>query len=298
MFSAKQIRSRFFPAGNMAAPSLAFQADKTLGFYRHAAGVIGVAVAGNNSLRFAAGGVVYGSSANFLELSATGYVILAASGANQDLTLSASGTGALVKNAATHRFRNQSGGTEYAQFNSSGNFLVGTTTDSGNGRIQLATHTTSAGGIGFGTDVTLYRSGADALKTDDTFSAAYLESIGWIKSSNATLGIGYATGAGGTVTQVTSKSTGVTLNKVCGFITMHAAALAAGTIVSFNLTNSAIASSDVLVLMHTAGGTIGAYTLQAAAGAGSATIYVRNNTAGSLSEAIVIGYALIKAVSA
>ena len=38
-----------------------------------------------------------------------------------------------------------------------GNFLIGTTTDSGNGKLQLATHTTSAGGIGFGTDFSLYR---------------------------------------------------------------------------------------------------------------------------------------------
>ena len=38
-----------------------------------------------------------------------------------------------------------------------GNALFGSLTDSGNGKIQLATHTTSAGGIGFGTDISLYR---------------------------------------------------------------------------------------------------------------------------------------------
>jgi hypothetical protein len=47
--------------------------------------------------------------------------------------------------------------------NNSGIVLVGTTTDSSNGRIQLATHTTSAGGIGFGTDWSLFRTAAGGM---------------------------------------------------------------------------------------------------------------------------------------
>lgn len=109
---------------------------------------------------------------------------------------------------------------------------------------------------------------------------------------------GYVTGEGGTVTQATSKSTGVTLNKRCGQITLNGAALAAATTVSFTLTNSTIASTDVLVLNHVSVGTFGSYTLNARAAAGSATIDVRNVSAGSLSEAIVIGFAVIKAVTA
>lgn len=110
--------------------------------------------------------------------------------------------------------------------------------------------------------------------------------------------IGYATGGGGTVTQATSKSTGATLSKACGAITMNNAALAAGTIVSFVLTNTLIAATDVMVLNHISGGTPGSYTLNARCAAGSATIDVRNNTAGSLGEAIVIQFALIKGVNA
>lgn len=111
-------------------------------------------------------------------------------------------------------------------------------------------------------------------------------------------GIGYATGAGGTVTQATSKATGVTLSKASGQITLNAAALGAATIVSFVLTNTLIAAGDVLVLNHISGGTPGSYSLNGQCAAGSATINVRNNTAGSLSEAIVIQFALIKAVNA
>jgi len=109
---------------------------------------------------------------------------------------------------------------------------------------------------------------------------------------------GYITGEGGAVNQATSKSTGVTLNTKCGQVTMNAAALAADTTVSFTLTNSTIAATDILVLNHVSAGTAGAYTLNAQAAAGSASINVRNVTSGSLSEAIVIGFVVIKAVTA
>lgn len=48
--------------------------------------------------------------------------------------------------------------------------------------------------------------------------------------------IGYSSAAQGTVTQATSKSTGVTLNKSMGKITMNAASLGAGASVTFTLT--------------------------------------------------------------
>jgi hypothetical protein len=100
-------------------------------------------------------------------------------------------------------------------------------------------------------------------------------------------------GTGGTVTQATSKSTAVTLNTDSGEITMNNAALGAATIVSFTLTNSTIGAADVLALNHASGGTIGSYSLTASCAAGSATIYVRNNTAGILSEAVVIRFVRI-----
>ena len=119
---------------------------------------------------------------------------------------------------------------------------------------------------------------------------------GSLKSDNSTGGIGYATGAGGTVTQATSKSTGVTLNNVCGNITMNNAALSAA--VTFTLTNSAIATGDLLVMHHVSGGTAGAYTFTPQCGSGSASITVRNVSGGSLSEAIVIKFAVFKGVTA
>lgn len=126
--------------------------------------------------------------------------------------------------------------------------------------------------------------------------AAYL-ALGHASVTNARKPA-YVSGDGGTVTQATSKSTGVTLHKLCGEIVLNAAALAAAGIVSFTLTNSTIAATDVLILNHVTTGTRGAYGLNAQCGAGSAVVYVRNNSAGSLSEAIVIRFAVVKAVTA
>ena len=109
---------------------------------------------------------------------------------------------------------------------------------------------------------------------------------------------GYATGSGGVITQATSKATGVTLSKPTGQITLNAAALAADTTVSFVLTNTVIEANDILVMNHISGGTAGSYLLNAQSAAGSASINVRNITGGSLSEAIVIAFAVIKAVIA
>ena len=109
-------------------------------------------------------------------------------------------------------------------------------------------------------------------------------------------GCGYLlAGQGGTVTQATSKTTTVVLNKKCGRITMNAAQLNAGVVASFELTNSTIAATDVLVLNHLSGGTAGAYLLNAQAdgSGGSADINVTNITSGNLSEAIVITFDVV-----
>jgi len=111
--------------------------------------------------------------------------------------------------------------------------------------------------------------------------------------------VGYSIGTGGTVTQATSKSTGVTLNTRCGQITMNNAALAAAAEVSFTLTNSVIAATDVVMVSIASGATAGAYSVQCdATAAGSCRISVGNRNAGSLGEAIVLNFVVIKSVAA
>jgi hypothetical protein len=120
-----------------------------------------------------------------------------------------------------------------------------------------------------------------------------------IASTGPTSGIGYATGAGGAVTQGTSKSQGVTLNTVCGAITMHNAALAASALVTFIVTNSAVNLDDGIIVNHSSAGTLGPYFVAAntiTAGAFSISVYNLNGT--SLTEAIVLTFAVVKGVAA
>ena len=106
--------------------------------------------------------------------------------------------------------------------------------------------------------------------------------------------LGYTAAASGTVTQLTSKSTGVTLNKSSGQITMNDAALANVTNVTFTLTNNTISAKDVVVLSVSSGATAGAYNCWISGKAtGSCSITLRNLSGGSLSEAVVINFAVI-----
>jgi hypothetical protein len=110
--------------------------------------------------------------------------------------------------------------------------------------------------------------------------------------------IGYSAAAQGTVTQLTSKSTGVTLSKSAGQITMNNAALAGATAVSFILTNTLISAKDTLVVnvgSNTTGSLAGDYTTYVSyLAAGSALITLRNlSAATSYSEAVVINFSII-----
>jgi hypothetical protein len=113
--------------------------------------------------------------------------------------------------------------------------------------------------------------------------------------------IGYAASAQGAVTQLTDKSTGVTLNKSAGRITMNNAALAGSTAVSFILTNSLISSNDTMIVnvsSNTTGSAAGAYTTYVSyMSAGTALITLRNLSATSYSEAVIINYSLLHGAS-
>ena len=112
--------------------------------------------------------------------------------------------------------------------------------------------------------------------------------------------LGYSAGSGGAVTQLTSKTTGVTLNKSNGQITMEATtAIGIGASVVFALTNSFIAVTDAVIANIATGGTANAYTIDVlTVAAGNAGLRVTNISAGSLSEAVVVSFAIIKAVAA
>ena len=185
------------------------------------------------------------------------------------------------------------------------------TTVSGNaGSATVLATSRNINGVAFDGSAAITVTAAASTLTDTTLNATVvtssLTSVGTLTSltsSGAILstgvgGVGYATGAGGTVTQSTSKATPVTLSKATGTITLAADVLNADTTVSFVLTNTAIAATDLILIQHQSGGTLGSYNFAATPAAGSATIYVRNVTAGSLSEAILLRIAIIKSIDA
>jgi hypothetical protein len=111
------------------------------------------------------------------------------------------------------------------------------------------------------------------------------------------LEIGYSADAQGSATQAATsgKSTAVTLNKSAGQITMNNAALNANTSVSFTLNNNILSAKDTIIL-NIGGGQATANTYNAwidSLTAGSAVVTLRNVSGGSLSEAIVLNFAII-----
>lgn len=110
-------------------------------------------------------------------------------------------------------------------------------------------------------------------------------------------GIGYTAGAGGSVTQITSRATTVILNELCGNIIMFAATQAAQNIVTFTLTNSFIEANDQVFVTYIGANATnrGMWNLCTVPAAGSCVITIRNvSTVTSASEATPLRFTIIK----
>ena len=146
--------------------------------------------------------------------------------------------------------------------------------------------------------------GGDAVTFDATGIQAGSYKAGSIDSAaladgvmieNAPVGIGYGIGAGGTVTQATSKATAVTLNKPCGAITMHNAPLASGAAVGFTLNNTQLGAFDSLYVEQVISHTPAAYNVWVdSKDVGAAFIILKNVSGVSLSEPMVLSFTIIK----
>jgi hypothetical protein len=135
-----------------------------------------------------------------------------------------------------------------------------------------------SGLVGVGTDAPLHK----------------LHVVGGIRSTTATDGIGYATGAGGTVVQGTSRTTAVTIDKVCGSIEMFSTT-GSTTAATFTVNNSTVAISDTIIINQRSGTNL--YDLMVTAvAAGSFNITFRT-TGGTATDAPIINFAVIKAVT-
>jgi hypothetical protein len=147
----------------------------------------------------------------------------------------------------------------------------------------------------FGFDVTALPASLDAYYPRITGSVTF---AGFIKSSTATGGIGYGTGAGGAVTQLTSRTTGVTLNTVSGAITLFAAAPAVGTWVSCTVTNSAVAATDTISLSIKSSNAANTYIAHVTLVAAGSFQISFTTVAGTTSDSPVINFNVIKGVIA
>lgn len=166
---------------------------------------------------------------------------------------------------ATEDFTGTTVGTEMRFYNAP----TGTSTR------QLSGTITSSGWVGNVTSITVTGTGS-------------------ITSNSATAGIGYRTGAGGTVTQLTDKTTTVTLNTVAGEITTTNGIIAGGANVTFTLNNSAIANTDVMIINQTSAGNIGDYQFFPRCNSGSATITITNRSNQNRADAITLRFVVIK----
>jgi len=186
------------------------------------------------------------------------------------------------------------------------------TTKAGTDGVSLQDNSIFAEGVSTNLDISLTPKGTgsvnitkvniDAGTIDGTTVGATTPATVKGTVVEATTSIGYPTGTGGAVTQATSRTTGVTLNKITGQITLFAASLTGHDADEFTLTNSAIGVNDVIVVSiknGCAAATRKYYQVQVVAqAAGSCVISIANvhNTAipTTGTDSPVLQFAVIK----
>ena len=154
-----------------------------------------------------------------------------------------------------------------------------------------------AGTFASGSFTTLSASGAVTFTSgtiNGTTVGATTPAAGTFTTSKATSQIGYATGAGGTVTQATSRTTGVTINKACGSITLVSAA-GSTTFQSFTVTNSIVEATDTVFVCQKSG--TDRYRIHVTNVANGSFIVTFATVTGTTSEQPVFNFAILKGVA-
>lgn len=165
-----------------------------------------------------------------------------------------------------------------------------------------AIHNSVATGAGFavikgGTEGTDYASFAKIGTMNGAGSVVdklHIDSTGNVMAISTTGGIGYGAGAGATVTQGTSRTTGVTINRPTGAITLVSAA-GSTSWQSFTMTNSTIAATDTVLVSQKSGTDL--YQIHVTAVAAGSCRITYATTGGTTTEQPVFNFAVIKGVT-
>lgn len=108
-------------------------------------------------------------------------------------------------------------------------------------------------------------------------------------------GLGYGTGSGGTVTQLTNKSTAVTLNKPSGRIVTSNASMLNNAIIYFTVNNIFMNESDEVVIGTTYTSGLGTrYQVEAIKATGSFVVRLTNISGSTQAENVYLDFAIIK----
>ena len=219
------------------------------------------------------------------------------------------GNGLITVNAAAHRGAALSVTAPAKFYTSTGTYTDGKTATSGTVAhgplvvLDTAPIAASGSSVTYTNASTLYITNAPTAGTNVSITNAYALFVaagasrfgGSILSSNATAGIGYTTGAGGAVTQSGARTNGVTLNNLCGAITLVSAA-GTTTWQSFTVTNSAVAATDTVIVNQKSGTDL--YEIHVTAIASSSFRISFKTTGGTTTEQPVFNFSVIKAVAA
>lgn len=282
-------------AGTVAAPTYSFTGRVTDGMWSPAAGVVAWSTLGSERLRIdSVGSIGYEvvpstSTAPFWQLVAG--TVIATKGDQISLCNN------LYYNAAWKYASTAAG----SQFLMTGGTFSWLRTPSGTvdttATLTLSMYLDANGNLGLNT-------GAPAYKLDINGTLGVGGAVTFLSNCtvggnvliNSTGALGYTTGSGGSVTQATSRTTGVTLNKTNGAITLFSTTTTAGQVTTFTVTNSTVAATDTIIVNQKTGGGIYLCSVTTVA-AGSFNISVHTPAAQG-AEAPTLNFAVIKAVIA
>jgi hypothetical protein len=217
---------------------------------------------------------------------------LSSTNTNGDINLTPNGTGTVVVSKANIQ---------------SGTIVSNNATITG-GAISNVTFTGTFSGItSIESDIFTTKNGGDGVTLEDNEITAdgasaninlKIAAKGTGEITHASK-FGYQTGTGGTVTQATSRTTGVTLDKLSGAITLFSASISGHASEEFTVTNNTVAATDVIIVNIKSGATSAQYTTQVTAvSAGSFKIAVQNQSnSATPTESPVLSFVVIKGVT-